>query len=725
MRADHFVTEELLSELAMTPNALARMAAGINAKAGMEFEMYVPDVDNGEEDTEAEKDYDEDIRCNDIDDIIEFFGSNDHNDNYDLKILRRQLEEEYYTYVDDQKQHAWTMDSKEIVRDYLVNENLWDEEDEMSIALESMDLTDEEKSAAEAAGAEFSKRYSQAPDSDAWHNWQKDKKISDQSLEDKVEEILDDPSSRQYSEIYDSWSDDYTGDADQREWLRDAGHNSMADIESNFDINWPYWHYPSSGTRDMDAVAEIFSDMIGKPANAGSYHGGGRDDVSYAVEPDGSLDSPDSSGYSGVEFVSPPMSVPDLITDLKKVKAWADREGCHTNDSTGLHINVSVPNFDENKLDYVKLAVLLGDEYVLEKFGRLGNTYCKSGLAKVKNNIRTRSEEVPGFLDMMRNGLSDIASKVIHSGTTDKYTSINTKEGYIEFRSPGGDWLGSNFSKIEATLLRMVVALDAASDPDKSRQEYLKKLYLMLQPSSQADPLAYFARFVTGQMPRAALTSFIKQYHLEKSMSDKSTDAPFPDRQTPLRTGKQPMSGAGAKYWFNVTRTGSGTSIELVATSPAEAISKARQEWHVPGHTPNADFQAKPMRKYVEEPVEHKMWKMVDTSNDYIITQFSAPDLQAANRRAQQFGNDNADELSNTFWHVLPMDAELPAAPPPPPAPTQGPRTWKVNMRNGSYILVSAETPELAKEKALSGSNGQRVTAGGGFAYIQLAGGLS
>ena len=72
----------------------------------------------------------------------------------------------------------------------------------------------------------------------------------------------------------------------------------------------------------------------------------------------------------------------------------------------------------------------------------------------------------------MRNGMEQLASKAIHSGTTDKYTSINTKDGYIEFRSPGGDWLNQNFDKIENTLLRFTVALSAAMDPEAYRQEY-------------------------------------------------------------------------------------------------------------------------------------------------------------------------------------------------------------------------------------------------------------
>jgi hypothetical protein len=169
-----------------------------------------------------------------------------------------------------------------------------------------------------------------------------------------------------------------------------------------------------------------------------------------------------------------------MISDLNKVKAWAKQRGCYTNDSTGLHINVSVPGFDNDKLDYVKLALLLGDQYVLDQFGRTGNTYAKSAMGMIKERIAQRPEDAAAMLQKTKTGLGELATKVIHSGTTSKYTSINTKEGYIEFRSPGGDWLNENFDKIETTLLRFVVALDAAMDPAKYRDEYQRDLYKML-----------------------------------------------------------------------------------------------------------------------------------------------------------------------------------------------------------------------------------------------------
>jgi hypothetical protein len=218
-----------------------------------------------------------------------------------------------------------------------------------------------------------------------------------------------------------------------------------------------------------------------------------------------------------------------MISDLNKVKAWADQRGCYTSKAakTGLHINVSVPGFDNDKLDYVKLALLLGDEYVLNQFGRLGNSYAASAMGIIKERIAQRPEDAAAMLQKMKAGLGELATKVVHSGSTSKFTSINTKTGYIEFRSPGGDWLDANFDKIETTLMRFVVALDAAMDPAKYRDEYLKKLYAVLKPKDQNDTLGYFAKFAAGELPKAALKSFIRQAQLERKGKKNSSDSAY------------------------------------------------------------------------------------------------------------------------------------------------------------------------------------------------------
>jgi GNAT superfamily N-acetyltransferase len=316
------------------------------------------------------------------------------------------------------------------------------------------------------------------------------------------------------------------------------------------------------------------------------------------VEPDSSIDVDDNDDQ-GLEFVSPPLPIEELLNDLNKVKAWADRTGCYTNDSTGLHINVSVPGWTQgtDQLDYVKLALLLGDEFVLDSFGRAGNTYAKSAMGKIRDAVRKSPDRAQELMDRMKSGMDQLASKVVHSRSTEKYTSINVKDGYIEFRSPGGDWLNDNFAEIDNTLRRFTVALSAAVDPEAYRQEYLKKLYKLLDVSGEKDPLSYFAKFAAGELPKAALKSFVRQAQLERGVN----------------RGKE----TGPMVWKVSNPPQSLASIEVVANSKEEAIKRATAQDGYPSwaNTINS-VVAEPLRPYKQEPVAPQT-QGVDTRVDY------------------------------------------------------------------------------------------------------------
>lgn len=267
---------------------------------------------------------------------------------------------------------------------------------------------------------------------------------------------------------------------------------------------------------DVEYVGQSFKRAIGKRVKmADYYHSAERDDSSYIIEPDGSIRA--SYGDMGLEFVSPPMPIGEMLSDFDKVVKWAHSVGAYTNQSTGLHMNVSTRGMgtkedgSRNTLDYVKLAILLGDRYVLEQFNRIGNSYAVSAMEKIEALVEKKPEKVEQMLDLMRNHLDHMASLMIHSGTSKKYTSINTKKGYIEFRSPGGDWLGNPKLIEEArnSLLRFVVALDAANDPTKYRKEYLKKLYMLLAPGKD-DSLSVFWKYNAGEISKEALIRFLQ-----------------------------------------------------------------------------------------------------------------------------------------------------------------------------------------------------------------------
>jgi hypothetical protein len=529
-----------LFEVNMSPSNLSRLAGDIDARAGMEFEMYVPNIAGGGDDYyESEPDYDQDQRCRSIQDAYEFFYDREYNSRADADRLRDKMTEDYYEWVEEKINKEWESDGEDYILEWVKNN----------------------------------------VDESEWNPDDLDGDDRNEALEEYTSNVHADPGSTAYQEAYEEFREDHREDWDESDWLEDADLDSMRDIEGNYSITWPYYTEPSDeGEADIEEVADQFSAAIGRPARAYSnYHQSGQKRPGtgtdfYVVEPDGSLDAEDSSADKGLEFVSPALSIPDMLSDLDKVAKWAASNGCYTNESTGLHINVSVPGFELNKLDYVKLAVLMGDKYVLEQFGRMGNSFAKSALTDIEKRIRSQPDAAEKLLDALKNGLEGIASKVIHSGITSKYTSINTKDKYIEFRSPGGDWLGdyaADPNKIKNTLLRFVVALDAACDPEKYKKEYHTKLYKLLtqKDTDETNTVKYFVDYVAGKIPQAALRSFVKQAQLQRKIKRGGT-------------GDQ-------KMWWKVYKDGRGAgrysaTVEVVASSEEEAKQKAAKEWGEP-----------------------------------------------------------------------------------------------------------------------------------------------
>lgn len=563
---DLFIVEtaQQLNEINMSPNSLRQLASKIDAQAGMEFEMIVPNVESDSE-PDMQPDYDQDTSTRSFDDIRSFFHDGDYNSRRAVDDLIEEIEGEFLEWQTEIIDSAWSRDGEDFVRNFVENNGLFNRDEAMEQARDEIinanpDLPQESEDFSELLTARL-----------------------DELQEEFVLEAIGNLG-RIYSDALEEFTEEQRDEYDIRTFLDDK-YPYMTDIENNFDIGWPYYTDANEGSDgvDIDTVADDFSKAIGKPINASrSYHGARREAGKYVVEPDGSLDG-DSPGDKGLEFVSPPMPITELLADLAKVKEWADLTGCYTNDSTGLHINVSVPALAGGmaQLDYVKLALLLGDERVLNEFGRASNTYTKSALKIVKERVISKPDEAAALLDQMKGHLNSMASKAIHNGSTQKFTSINTKTGYIEFRSPGGDWLDTNFELIEPTLLRFVVALDAATDPEKYRQEYLTKLYKILAPKSKDDTITHFAKFAAGELPKQALKSFVRQAQLERK----------------FKAGKM----AGQKMWWKVSRPGYFASVEVVAANEKEAIALGKK--HYPEWDYSTDMTAKPIRAY-EEPAQ-------------------------------------------------------------------------------------------------------------------------
>ena len=281
-------------------------------------------------------------------------------------------------------------------------------------------------------------------------------------------------------------------------------------------------------------------------------HGGvKRTDENYQdwiIEPDVTIQVGDELA-SGLEFISPAKELPETLANFEKLITWAKNYGCFTNESTGLHINVSIPDYDRSRLDYIKLALFLGDEHILGQFNRLYNSYCASTLQSLKNDsdrFDVSDENGSMLLNQMRQNMTTRVSRFFHDSITDKYVSINAKDKWVEFRGPGGDYLNHDIRSLISVALRTAMALQIACNEDLYRKEYLRKLYTLVNPSLGTSAVELFAKSAANELSKPELKSLLKDLkkvkEIEKQYVEPTVDPARPIAKKPLPVYNTPAA---------------------------------------------------------------------------------------------------------------------------------------------------------------------------------------
>jgi hypothetical protein len=494
-------------------------------------------------------------------------------------------------------------------------------------------------------------------------------------------------------------------DRSESDWLRDRGWRSMSDIAYNFDITWPHMTVTGGSSEGgfieeaAQQLADSLSEALGVETTVSTgYHGATRDTSTWIFEPDGSLDADDDANMP-VEIVSPPMPLAKTLEILPKFFEWAEDNGAYANDSTGFHMSVSMPDHEGNMLDYTKLALFLGDEYVLKQFGREANTYARSAVSKIRDKKGKVDAET--VMSAMRKHLDQFASRALASPSGfGKYTSINPKNKYIEFRSAGGSNYFEDMDRIQNTLMRYARAMDIAMNPSADKPEYAKKLYKMLTdvktqeitdpqtgtkrtevvPGLDNDAIAVFSRFVAGELPKSELKGFIKkiQYGREverqKASGKVSTDYD-PDGNYVIRSkdseGKPQgpvlhrFSATGtsaaieqAKQWIEARGIEkSSAHLAHVENVPAEILATAPTA--PPTQTPQTDQLNAPA---ADDPQGNYVLRQREGAEGRgaVLHRFSAPNNGAAIEAAREWTTAQGIERG-TVWldHISGVPPEV------------------------------------------------------------------
>jgi len=665
--SDLITEEQDLLEVKMSYTNLKQLASKIDAKAGLEFEMIVPDLsksksndddqdDNDENEYPGEvPDYSYDRETRSIQQILDFFDDGIN----DVTRLQQELDESYWDFVSELFSFTWKADIDELLYEYAAN-NL----DPDTIA-EILNL--------EIDNVDGFKRT---------------------QIEQVAEEIKNNRKYRRYYEDAEQEAQDNFYEQDyQRDWLSSPNLYTMRNIAEMFNIRCPRMHETNP---DWSEIGKSFSKAVGRCHVISSGHGTKREAGKYTIEPDGSLEpnnyaivdednkihkllyagsneeadkmfnewlnkSYQSKGFNKklkyelipynnknqipLEFPSPILTIPEMLADLEKVITWAKKNGVTTNSSTGLHMNVSIPNYNPLKLDYVKLALLLGDKYILEQFGRSTNTYCKSALDKVvekAGNISTA--DMRNILDNMKSGLNKLASRVIQSQNVSKYTSIHPQDNRVEFRSPGDDWLNEPLEKLTETLLRFVVVLDAAMDPEKYKEEYYKKFYKLIDRSLKdeyGEMIDDFAKYMaylkeSDKGPKGQQEALPKD--VQRTLKDFRNAAVDQLKKQNLRTKIRKGETAGERYNWHIQYGNRG--VQVVAQNEEEALQSAAQIFGV--STSNlGNAEVKLLGKY-EAPTGdwYAIQKLRAIGGNQTVHRLQAADRSTAEKMASQYIKD-------------------------------------------------------------------------------------
>ena len=344
--------------------------------------------------------------------------------------------------------------------------------------------------------------------------------LGDEAVEDYKEEFEDNDPNEFQNREEDGWDDEnWRNDLideeyadDYRDFLRDIAEDdedvrqrAIDEAESDYTMDdWvaDQYSYMSSFLDDygfeysregdsQEQAAMILSNWVENNSAFTDYpeygeYGYTDTTVGYSVENDASLED---SEYAGIEIISPVFDKPSkMLKEMKSLFEWGE-DNFYTNNQTGLHVTMSYNGKNDVVANKLKMAVLLGDQYLLKQFSRLGNTYTKSQYANLVSAAeRMQQGDVRSFKqveDLLRDAISgDKFNSINFKGDTD----YETDNQLIEFRIGGGSDYEQQFDTIKKAVVRYATIMIAGHEEDAYRKDYINAISRLIRRSTEVDP---------------------------------------------------------------------------------------------------------------------------------------------------------------------------------------------------------------------------------------------
>lgn len=299
-------------------------------------------------------------------------------------------------------------------------------------------------------------------------------------------------------------ADDYRGWVSDKIMEDDDGtihERAFDEVRRNFDID-DWANYEFGNLEEMLSNYHIYVDSedkgIGEVANMmkwwiqnhsqfgdlefGEYHStagsGSTVQSHWRVEEDSSI----SGNGQGAEIISPVYYTPrEMLREMRSLFEFLEANDAYTNRSTGLHVTMSMREAQDNELNKLKVALLLGDKYLLKLFDRLNNTYTTAQTERIRTAVRSVIGSDPDEVD---DSTIEGLEKVLMRGVSrEKFASSHFKSlkntagnNLVEFRIAGGNDYHKRMEDIERAVIRYAVVLQAGYNPEAYREDYIRAI---------------------------------------------------------------------------------------------------------------------------------------------------------------------------------------------------------------------------------------------------------
>jgi len=300
--------------------------------------------------------------------------------------------------------------------------------------------------------------------------------IDENDLEGAFDDWLRDQGEEE-GEVWNNASESAMGSYDIDDFINDQYRTGISGLINDLGLT-PDGSGGDGGLEEISVAIETWAKRNSEFSRVrhGSYHSGGGVTQDYwRVEEDSSINEEDGKG---AEIISPVYNSPaEMMAEMKSLFSFLNNNRVEVDDSTGLHVTMSWVG-DKIETNKLKMALLLGDKYLLKQFDRMDNSYARSQLKRVETRAKELSADITNQASLVA-----LEQELAGAISKDKFSSINFKNienldnnQLIEFRIAGNEDYLTDINKVEKTVMRYAVAMQAGHDPQAYVRDYVKAL---------------------------------------------------------------------------------------------------------------------------------------------------------------------------------------------------------------------------------------------------------